>query len=52
MVSGRKKNVKIRANNERPPNTHPIIKWILSMIYGMTKLVTKPHSTFHAVPKD
>ncbi len=50
FVSGRKKKVNINATTETLPNTHPTAKWISSIIYGMVKLVTKTHTTFHAAP--
>jgi hypothetical protein len=50
LVSGRKKNVKIRANNERLPNTQPTLKWMPFIIYGIAKFVTKAQITFQEVP--
>jgi hypothetical protein len=52
LVSGRRKKVKIKATIEILPNTHPIWKWILLMMYGITKLVTNAQITFQDAPRD
>ena len=35
LVSGRKKKVKTSANTAMLPNTHPTLKWMLLIMYGM-----------------
>ena len=50
LGSGRKKKVKKKPRTEMLPKTHPTLKWMLLIIYEMTKLVTNAQTTFHAVP--
>jgi hypothetical protein len=52
LVSGRKRNVYSKATRETLPNTHPMPKWMCSIIYGMMKFVKNAQMTFHAVPMD
>jgi len=51
LVSGRKKKVNTSAMTAMLPNTHPTLKCMASIMYGIMKLVTKAHTTFQAAPR-